>query len=609
MENTRSGKAIRAQARHLEEASRPSDAMLAAELLASVADRAIPLTAIDDATLERVVRLAGVGVIADAAEDATAMEPHMEPSTRRGGRSPYRRPLLLAAAASMAVAAASLAYYLPAGRGTAAPGISQEVAEASQPGGDRQLPFEGAAGPLALEWSPDQQASASWILPAPASLPEELPDFDRAPGGRTLGARVNPYRQWQLATVIVRSGPGWGSGAFISADGWLLTNYHVVERATQAAAIAGRAATVDVIAPRTEDGRLRPSPAMKARVYRVDPVTDLALLKLESAPSPPVPFFQLARNVGDGEDCIVIGSQGNGPAWWVRTGTVSQQFEFPTDLSQFAAGTSSDRPTLDRNRVTVIVTDTRVSGGDSGGPLLNEDGELIGLTFATPASAAAGSVGWHIALSHLRSFVANLPQAAEGVPFDAWTAGLGERVGFHAQFVNGTREGRVDAVRYRYAEPSQRGGTRVLAQTTFVNLGEDAAPGRAFADRVPFGLWGMDVQGRFRFDVFITTRADGVVAVGYTNAEGHVDEIRLGRVREPGATVIWRRTAGNRWQASRPSAVTPLVDEQRLGADGVGRLQARLGPGLAAPAERASQGRAPSPAEPGPNVSPSEGPR
>jgi S1-C subfamily serine protease/DNA-directed RNA polymerase specialized sigma24 family protein len=544
------------------------------------------------------------------AVEAARMEQHMGTSTKTAGRTPWlRRPLLIAAAASVAVAAASLAYYLPGERETLAPSLSGELAAGPQPGQDRVLPAEVPVptGPLTLDWTPDLQASASWIQPPPGSLPRQLPDFDRPVGGATLGARTSPYRQWQLATLIVRSGQGWGSGALISADGWLLTNYHVVEREVQAAAVAGRAATVDVIAPRVEEGRIRPSPAVKARVFRVDPVTDLALLKLETAPAEPVPFFRLARQVVDGDDCIVIGSQGNGPAWWVRTGTVSQQFEFPSDLSQFAAGAAADRPTLDRNRVTVLVTDTRGSGGDSGGPLLNEDGELIGLTFATPASAAAGSVGWHIALAHLRPFIANLPQTAEGVPFDAWTAGLGERVGFDSELLDSTRDGRVDAVRFRYAEPSQRGGPRVLAQTTFVRLGEGGAPGRAFADRVPFGLWGMDARGRFRFDVFITTRADGVVAVGYTNEAGQLDEIRVGRVREPGAGVVWRRNAAGRWHPTRPSPSTPLVDEQRLGAEGIARLQARMGPRLGAPAAPHRTG--PSPGGTGPNVAPPEGPR
>ena len=143
-----------------------------------------------------------------------------------------------------------------------------------------------------------------------------------------------------MATVIVRSDDGWGSGAFISADGWMLTNYHVVERAAQRASISGAVATLDVIAPEVAGDRLKAGQARRARLYRADPVHDLALLKLESPPAP-VAFFKLADKVDEGQDCVVIGSQGNGPAWWVRASIVSQVFDFPADLSQVAAGVVS----------------------------------------------------------------------------------------------------------------------------------------------------------------------------------------------------------------------------------------------------------------------------
>jgi S1-C subfamily serine protease len=93
-------------------------------------------------------------------------------------------------------------------------------------------------------------------------------------------------------------------------------------------------------------------------------------------------------------------------------------------LSQYAAGVASEGGDVERTHATVIVTDARISGGDSGGPLLNEKGNLIGLTFATSANSTAGSVGWHITLDHVREFVADLPEDPEGVPFDLWSAGL-----------------------------------------------------------------------------------------------------------------------------------------------------------------------------------------
>jgi hypothetical protein len=403
--------------------------------------------------------------------------------------------------------------------------------------------------------------------------------------------------------VIVRSENGWGSGAFISADGWLLTNYHVVEDEAQKAAATSGQVTMDVIMATAVDGRPKPRPAVKARLYRADPVLDLALLKLEQPPAAPLPFFRLAASFNDGDDCIVIGSQGNGPAWWVRNGIVSQQFDFPSDLSQFAAGASTERPTLDRNRVTVIVTDTRVSGGDSGGPLLNANGELIGLTFATSANQTAGSVGWHVALPHVRGFVAKLPAAPEGVPFDSWTAGLGERVAFESEMVDGDHDGQVDAISYVYAEQGENGQPHPVARTLFIDFSQRTPRSDKFADRVPAGLWGMDRRGRFRFDVFLTTRADGLVAAGYTNADGNLDEIRIGRDRSDAASLVWRRSPGGTWQASRPSTPSPLIDAAKLTPAGMARLRMLIGDqGTGSSAPRQG-GPSPKQGSPGPPTS------
>ncbi|HET9370178.1 MAG TPA: serine protease, partial [Vicinamibacterales bacterium] len=440
-----------------------------------------------------------------------------------------------------------------------------------------QTPASGspAAAPsvMTLDWSAPSKAPTGWKANTPRALPRVLPDFGVAPTGGTLGSGGSGrFRSSQMATVIVRSEDGWGSGAFISADGWLLTNYHVVERAAQRASISGAVATLDVIAPEVAGDRLKAGQARRARLYRADPVHDLALLKLESPPAP-LAFFKLADKVDEGQDCIVIGSQGNGPAWWVRASIVSQVFDFPADLSQVAAGVVSDRPSLDRNTLTVLLTDARVSSGDSGGPLVNDAGELIGLTFATPRNATSGSVGWHVALPHLKAFVANLPAAPEGVPFDAWTAGLGEDIGFDARFVDGNRDGRIDAVQVEYGT-SEDGQPRLLARTTFVDFAQRATETQASNRRLPSGLWGVDGRGTYQFDVFLTARADGLAAAGYANREGIVDEIRVGRLGEENAGVVWRRTAAGRWQATRPSTPELLIDEARLGAENVARLQA-----------------------------------
>ena len=606
-DDKRAADAIRARANSLVASGDATGVPVEAETLAAVIDKTMSVHRLDDDALERVVKTFGADSVSGAVMGDAAESRNIEVVTPLW----RRQPVWLAAAASLVLVASAVTFLTREATNTPTVANSNPPAPADQPapGGEPSVGVPPPAGPgpettLALQWSPPA-GNRRWSA-APAALPREMPDFERVAAG-TLGPRQDRVQPWQLSTVIVRSENGWGSGAFISADGWLLTNYHVVEDEAQKAAVTSGAASLNVIMAGLVDGRVKPKPAVKARLYRADPVLDLALLKLEQPPAAPLPFFRLAAAVNDGDECIVIGSQGNGPAWWVRSGIVSQQFDFPNDLSQFAAGASSERPTLDRNRVTVIVTDTRVSGGDSGGPLLNSNGELIGLTFATSANETSGSVGWHVALPHVRAFIANLPANPEGVPFDSWTAGLGEGVAFESQMLDTDRDGRVDSASYLFAQPSESGQPRPVARTLFLDFAQRNTRSDSFAARVPSGLWGMDRRsGRFRFDVFLTTRADGLVAAGYTNSEGTVDEIRVGRDRSETATIIWRRSQSGTWTASRPATPAPVLDSARLTPAGLARLQALTGGDqVVAPASPRRGGApgapAPPPAGRGPN--------
>ncbi len=558
-----------------------------AELLAALADGTLSLSELDDDTLERCVQTYGadsvVGALLRSAGTPSAADaaPQLKPREvltmprdtdmalrRKAAPAPpvwwRQQPAwILAAAASLLIVAGAVYWR------------SQAPA-----------PVEVAQLNLALDWpseSPfDPAAGGVWGLPH-APLPRDMPDFARSVGTLGAGRNNEQLNRWRRATVIIRSEDGWGSGAVISADGWLLSNYHVVANQAQTAAVTGRPAKVEVITAEITRGQAKPRAALTATLYRADPTRDLALLKLDALPAgvTELPFFPLGSQVEDGEDCFVIGSQHNGPAWWVRSGTVSLQFDFPDDLSQVAAGVASSGASLERNRVSVVVSDARVSPGDSGGPLLNPSGQLIGLTFATSANASAGSVGWHIALPHLRSFLAEMPARPEGVPFDPWTAGLPQAHPVEPELADADHDGKPDSLHYRYvvAAPDESGqvALRPVAVTIYVDFSERAVRTDDPLERLPFGLWGMEGRGRFRFNLFLSTRADGVTAVGYPGSDGVVDEIRIGRAGQGTATVVWQREKNGQWRSSAPTAAVPLVDPQRVGQSNLGRLQAIAG--------------------------------
>jgi S1-C subfamily serine protease len=589
-ESDNSAETIVSRAREL--AGKPRPEIADAEILAAISDGTLAFEDVDETTLERCVRTFGINSVLEAFKagsqqvnvsetepiaqvgnevDLTyreTIEPaRVESVVRSGGFAWWRRrPVWLRLSRALATAAAvilaGLTFILTHRQ------FSPPI-PANQPLTALQWPSNRPFDPSSLK---------TWGRQQPP-LPTHMPDF--ASSQSTLGAGgTDHFAPWRLATVIVRSEHGWGSGAIISADGWILTNYHVVATPAQSAALTGEPASLDIITAEVVEGRLKPRPAFQAALYRADPVHDLALLKLRTLPpgQTVLPYFRLASQLQDGEECYVIGSQAKGPAWWVRSGRVSQQFDYPEDLSEFAAGAVTSGGDVSRDRATVIVSDTRISPGDSGGPLLNTQGELIGLTFATAANATAGSVGWHIALKHLENFLADLPHRVEGVPFDVWTVGLPEATMLRPGLADADHDGRIDSLRYRYAARTQEDSNALqpVAFTVFVDLRERSGNGQEALDLVPYGIWGLD-RGRFRFDVFQTARADHVRAAGYTDSQGIVDEIRVARAHEDAASVIWHRGNHGGWTATRPSPPAPLIDPTRLAGRDLHRLQIILG--------------------------------
>jgi serine protease Do len=134
-----------------------------------------------------------------------------------------------------------------------------------------------------------------------------------------------------------------GSGFIISADGYLLTNHHVVDGA-------------DEIMVRLTDHR-----ELVAEVIGSDPRSDIALLKIE-ADNLPVVKITREKSVKVGEWVLAIGSP------------------FGFDHSATAGIISAKGRSLpSENYVPFIQTDVAINPGNSGGPLFNLDGEVIGV--------------------------------------------------------------------------------------------------------------------------------------------------------------------------------------------------------------------------------------
>ncbi len=146
---------------------------------------------------------------------------------------------------------------------------------------------------------------------------------------------------------------GTGSGFILSADGQIITNGHVVEDTTKV--------TVTL-----KDGRTLPG-----KVLGIDPVTDLAIVKVAGQSLPTVKIGD-SSNLAAGEWAIAIGNP-LGLDNTVTLGIIS------------ATGRSSSDVGIPDKRVRYIQADAAINPGNSGGPLLNAQGEVIGINTAIRA--------------------------------------------------------------------------------------------------------------------------------------------------------------------------------------------------------------------------------
>ncbi|MBS0211404.1 MAG: Do family serine endopeptidase [Planctomycetes bacterium] len=196
-----------------------------------------------------------------------------------------------------------------------------------------------------------------------------------------------------------------GSGVIIDSSGIVLTNNHVVQGA-------------DEITVRLSDGR-----EFKANTIKTDPQTDLAVIYLKGASNLP------SAKLGD-SDALEIGD------WVIAVGN-------PFGLeSTVSAGIISGKGRSIRadQRARYLQTDAAINPGNSGGPLVNLDGEVIGINTAI-YSRSGGYQGIGFAIpSNLARWVVdqlikrgNVQRAYLGVGIEPLTASLAEKLGVQDQ--------------------------------------------------------------------------------------------------------------------------------------------------------------------------------
>jgi putative serine protease PepD len=180
---------------------------------------------------------------------------------------------------------------------------------------------------------------------------------------------------------IVVDGPqgqGSGSGIILSSDGRILTNAHVVEGAGEGAEL-----TVSF-----NDGSHAP-----ASVVGVDELTDTAVIQAEDVSGLQPATIGTSGNVDVGQDVVAVGSPFGLDAT-VTTGIVSA-LDRPVNVGTDSEGNATVYP--------AIQTDAAINPGNSGGPLVDMNGDVVGInssirTSTSSATGQGGSIGLGFAI-------------------------------------------------------------------------------------------------------------------------------------------------------------------------------------------------------------------
>ncbi len=191
-------------------------------------------------------------------------------------------------------------------------------------------------------------------------------------GGFGFGFGYGNGNERRQAPQIRQSGAG--SGIILSAEGFVLTNAHVVEG-------------MDTVRVHLTDGTDYP-----AAIAATDAANDVAILKIDAAGLTPAVFGDSSQ-LEIGELAVAIGNPLGEINGSVTAGIISA-LERKLDI--------------DGNEMTLMQTDAAINPGNSGGALINSYGEVIGIVTAKTASVSVEGIGYAIPVNHVKELVEKL---------------------------------------------------------------------------------------------------------------------------------------------------------------------------------------------------------
>ena len=378
-----------------------------------------------------------------------------------------------------------------------------------------------AGGGIVLALNDNSSGSSVGAITTPANITVNNPDNATTVTG--VAAKASP----SVVTISASSSDagGTGSGVVLSKDGYVLTNTHVV---TLDGATGD--ATIKV---QTNDGRL-----FAAKVVGTDPISDLAVIKLDGVTDLEPATFADSSKLNVGDTAIAIGAP-LGLSGTVTDGIVSAINRSITIASSAAPSEGEDSapstpgesspfdfwlpgqrqqeqsaPTTSSSTISlaVIQTDAAINPGNSGGALLNADGEVIGINVAiasaggTSAASQSGSIGVGFAIP------ANL---AERVAKEIIEGGTATHGLLGASIADVTEDS------------AQTASATVGASVQEVSAGGAAASAGLKAGDIITGINGLPVTGKTDLTAQVRALAGGAKATISYVRDGKSDSVEL----------------------------------------------------------------------------------
>lgn len=233
-------------------------------------------------------------------------------------------------------------------------------------------------------------------------------------------------------SCITAQGQVSGTGIVLNGDGYVVTNAHVVDGATAVSIVltdstekketdddSSKSVAEQIL--EDQNGQQTDNNTIEATIIGVDTQTDLAVLKVDRTDLKPAEFGT-SGDIMVGELAIVIGNP--------------LGFDLANTVTSGIISATGRKLTIEDRTMTLIQTDASINSGNSGGPLINAYGQVIGITSAKVSSTYGEGLGFAIPIDDAKKIIEDL--TAYGYVKGRPTLGIsGQNINaFYAQYYN-----------------------------------------------------------------------------------------------------------------------------------------------------------------------------